>query len=66
MPTSLPPRTTNNDASALSAVMFTLVAATLTMLMALYAMNPSTAGAASSIVFVFGPTGNQGPANSYD
>jgi hypothetical protein len=66
MPTSLPPRSTNNNASALSAVMLTLVAATLTMLIVLYEMNPSAVGPAASIGFAFRPTVNQSPANSYD
>jgi hypothetical protein len=46
--------------------MFTLVAATLTMLIGLYEMNRSAVGAAASIGLTFGPTVNHSPANSYD
>ncbi len=60
MPTMLPPRKAKAEAVDLSMVMFTLVAAMLTMLVALLEMNPS--GAA----FIFAPVNQDHASASSD
>jgi hypothetical protein len=60
MPTLLPPRRTNPEAVDLSMVMFTLVAAILTMLIALVEISPSDAA------FTFAPANEQHASVSSD
>jgi hypothetical protein len=62
MPTTLPPRPANKQAVDLSAVMFTLVAAMLTMLI----MNPTVANKGAAMGFAFAPSLNQSARSSYD
>jgi hypothetical protein len=60
MPTMLPPRRAKAEAVDLSMVMFTLVAAMLTMLVALLEMNPSDAA------FTFAQVNHQHASVSFD
>jgi hypothetical protein len=62
MPTTLPSRPANKQAVDLSAVMFTLVAAMLTMLI----MNPTVANKGAAMGFAFAPSLNQSARSSYD
>jgi hypothetical protein len=68
MPTTLPPRPANKQAVDLSAVMFTLGAAMLTMLITLFEMNPIVAnkGTGMGMGFAVAPSLNQSTRSSYD
>jgi hypothetical protein len=66
MPTTLPSRPANKQAVDLSAVMFTLVAAMLTMLITLFEMNPTVANKGAGMGFAFAPSLNQSARSSYD
>ena len=66
MPTSLPSGTANKRAVDLSAVMFTLVAAMLTMLIVLFETIPPAANQGVGMGFAFAPSGAAGAAEPYD